>query len=135
GPRTRPSLTTRRLGRVPRTPLIAVPAYHLASGRVRGWEQGGPAVPDRYIKALRRSGLRPLLLTAPDPAPAAEILEPFDALLLIGGGDIEARHYHVANHSTMYGLEPERDDRELSLTHEAVRSGMPLLAICSGIPR
>jgi len=116
----------------PRTPLIAVPAYHLASGRVRGWEQGGPAVPDRYIKALRRSGLRPLLLTAPDPAPSAEILEPFDALLLIGGGDIETRRYGAPSHPQVYGMEPERDELELDLTHQALASGMPLFAICRG---
>jgi putative glutamine amidotransferase len=114
------------------TPLIAVPAYHLGPGRVSGWEQGGPAVPNRYVKALRRAGLRPLLLTAPDPAPAPEILEPFDALLLIGGGDIEARRYGEPNHPAMYGLEPERDELELELTREALRAEMPVLAICRG---
>src|SRR5437868_1419490 len=84
------------------SPLVAIPAYHLGAGRVRGWEDGGAAVPDRYLHALRRSGLRPALLSSPEPAPAAEVLEPFDALLLIGGGDIEPHRYGVASHPEIY---------------------------------
>ena len=112
--------------------LVAVPTYHLIEGRVRGWEKGGYGVPDRYVRALHRAGARPVLIAAPDSAPAAEILEPFDGLLLIGGGDIEPRRYDAVPHTKVYGTEPDRDELELKLAEEALAAGLPLFAICRG---
>jgi gamma-glutamyl-gamma-aminobutyrate hydrolase PuuD len=114
------------------TPLVAVPAVQLAAGRVRGWTDASHAVPSQYVAALSRAGARPVVLTAPDPAPASEILAPFDALLLIGGGDVEARRYGRRPHPAEY-LEPDRDELELSLAEEAFRTGLPTLAICRGV--
>jgi gamma-glutamyl-gamma-aminobutyrate hydrolase PuuD len=113
------------------TPLVAVPAVQLAAGRVRGWVDASHAVPNQYVAALCRAGARPVLLAAPDPAPASEILAPFDALLLIGGGDVEAHRYGSQPHPAEY-LEPDRDELELSLAQEALRTGLPTLAICRG---
>ena len=113
-------------------PLIAVPAYHLSRGRVSGWSDASHAVPAQYVAALSRAGARALVLAAHDPAPAPEILAPFDGLLLIGGGDVEARRYGRQPHPTEY-LEPARDELELALAREAVRSGLPTLAICRGV--
>ena len=113
------------------TPLVAVPAYRLGAGRVSGWTDASHAVPEQYVAALSRAGARPALLTAPDPAEASEILAPFDALVLIGGGDVEARHYGRQPHPADY-LEPVRDGIELALAREAVRSGLPTLAVCRG---
>src|SRR5437762_14342953 len=101
------------------TPLVAIPTYHLADGRVRGWEKGGYGVPDRYVSALRRAGARAVLVTAPDPAPASEVLSPFDALLLLGGGDIEPRHYGGVPLPRVYGVEPDRDGLDFQLTKGA----------------
>jgi putative glutamine amidotransferase len=116
---------------VPR-PLVAVPAVRLAAGRVRGWADASHAVPDQYLGALSRAGARPVALAAPDGAPPSEILAPFDALLLIGGGDIEAHRYGRQPHPADY-LEPDRDELELSLVEEALRTGLPTLAICRGV--
>jgi gamma-glutamyl-gamma-aminobutyrate hydrolase PuuD len=113
------------------TPLVAIPAYRLGPGRVSGWTDASHAVPAQYVGALSRAGARGVVLAAQDPAPAAEILAPFDGLLLIGGGDVEARRYGLRPHPTEY-LEPERDELELALSREAVRSGLPTLAICRG---
>ena len=113
------------------TPLVAVPAVQLAAGRVRGWVDASHAVPNQYVAALCRAGARPVLLAAPDRAPASEILAPFDALLLIGGGDVEAHRYGSRPHPAEY-LEPDRDELELSLAQEALRTGLPTLAICRG---
>ncbi len=114
------------------TPLVAIPAYRLGPGRVSGWTDAGHAVPDQYVAALSRAGARPVILAAPDPAPAWEILAPFDGLLLIGGGDVEAHRYGLQPHPAEY-LEPDRDQLELALSAEAVRSGLPTLAICRGV--
>src|SRR4051794_39801249 len=114
------------------TPLVAVPTYPLAAGRVRGWAKGGYGVPDRYVRALRRAGARAVLITAPDDAPAAEILEPFDGLLLIGGGGIEPPPHDAVPPEKIYGGEPDRDELEVKLTKEALAAGLPLFAICRG---
>jgi gamma-glutamyl-gamma-aminobutyrate hydrolase PuuD len=114
------------------TPLVAIPTYHLAAGRVRGWEKGGYGVPDRYVRALRRAGARAMLIAAPDTAPPEEILSPFDGLLLIGGGDVEPRRYDAVAHEKIYGIEPDRDDLELRLAAAALAAGLPLFAICRG---
>jgi putative glutamine amidotransferase len=90
------------------------------------------AVPDLYVDAVRRAGGRIALLTTPDGAEAKEVLDPFDGLLLLGGGDVEPHRYGAPEHPTLYGLEPDRDDLELRLAREADARGMPTLAICRG---
>ncbi len=113
-------------------PLVAIPAYHLAPGRVARWESGTFAVPDPYVDALRRAGLRPVLVPTPGDAPPEEILEPFDGLVLIGGGDVEPSRYGAKPNAELYGLEPERDELEIGLLHAADRMDVPTLAICRG---
>ena len=113
--------------------MVAVPAYRLQAGRVRGWVDGASAVPYAYIDALQRAGVRPVFLAAPDPAPPADLLAPFDGLVLIGGGDIEPSHYGETRHPAVYGTDPGRDDLELGLVRAAVAASLPVLAICRGI--
>ncbi len=113
-------------------PVIAIPAYHLAPGRVARWLVGGYGVPESYVECVRRAGARAVLLTMPDEADPSEILGPFDGLLLVGGGDVEPERYGRQPHGTVYGLEPDRDELEIALIREADRVGMPTLAICRG---
>jgi putative glutamine amidotransferase len=117
-----------------RAPQIAVPSYHLAAGRVTRWDRGAYAVPDSYVEAIRRAGGRPVLLTAPDGADPMDVLERFDALLLVGGGDVDPARYGAASHHPdVYGVDPERDRFEIDLLRSADRSGLPTLAICRGV--
>jgi putative glutamine amidotransferase len=119
--------------RSPSSPLVAVPAYRLAPGRVRGWADGAAAVPSAYIEALWRAGVRPVLLASPDPTPPADVLAVFAGLVLVGGGDIEPSHYGETRHPAVYGTDPERDDFELGLVRAAVAATLPLFAICRGL--
>ena len=112
---------------------VAVVAYHLRPGRVSYWNVGGYGVPENYVDAVRRAGGRPALLLPGDDTPAEELLEPFDALLLVGGGDVEPSRYGQEPHAAIYGLEPDRDGFEIALLHQTDRSGMPTLAICRGM--
>lgn len=115
------------------SPWIAIPAYHLAPGRVERWSTGAHGVPESYVDCVRRAGGRAVLLTTPDDSDAAEILEPFDGLLLVGGGDVEPSRYGREAHTAQYGVEPDRDDLEVRLLGEADRLGMPALAVCRGV--
>jgi putative glutamine amidotransferase len=113
-------------------PLVAVSSYLLQPGRVTGWREGASAVPAEYLNGLRNAGVRPVILTTPDPEPATA-LAPFDGLLLIGGGDVDPACYGAARHPAVYGVDAERDQLELAAAKAAVEMGVPLLAICRGL--
>ena len=55
-----------------------------------------------------------------------------DGLLLCGGGDVEPWRYGQENTGS-YGLEPERDARELALLDRFAAEGKPVLGICRGM--
>ncbi|MGH9050631.1 MAG: gamma-glutamyl-gamma-aminobutyrate hydrolase family protein [Acidimicrobiia bacterium] len=116
-------------------PLVAVPAYPIAPGRVKGWEHAAVAAPTRYVEALHRAGAREALLMPVvfgDDGEADELLERFDALLLLGGGDLDPSRYDQERHTKVYGVVPERDAFEITVARAAVERRMPLLAICRG---
>jgi putative glutamine amidotransferase len=115
-------------------PFVAVPAYHLANDRVARWHDGGYGVPAPYLDGLRRAGARTAIVAPGENADAEEILAPFDALLLVGGGDIDpARYDAVPDSAHNYGVEEDRDAFEIALLHAAHRSRLPTLCICRGM--
>ena len=114
--------------------IIAVVAYHLGGDRVARWPHGGYGVPAPYLEALRRAGARTAILSPGEEGDPEELLEPFDGLLLVGGGDVDpARYGGPPDAAHIYGVEPDRDALEIGLLHEAVRMGMPTLCICRGM--
>ena len=114
-------------------PLVAVPTYHLAPERVQRWRRGSFALPEAYVAELRRAGARPLLLPPGGSGPAADLLEPFDGLLLAGGGDLDPASYGAAPHPAVGPVDPDRDELELALVRAAARRVLPTLAICRGM--
>jgi putative glutamine amidotransferase len=114
-------------------PLIAVVAYHLSEDRVARWPEGGYGVPKPYLDALRRAGARTAILSPGEGGSPEEILEPFDGLLLVGGGDVEPQRYGAKHSDHLYGVEPDRDEFEIALLHAADRIAMPTLCICRGM--
>jgi putative glutamine amidotransferase len=115
-------------------PLIAVPAYPVKAGRVQGWEKPGVAAPAPYVEALQRAGGQEAILmpVAIDDAGAGHVLERFDGLLLIGGGDLHPAEYGQERRDEVYGVIPHRDRFELALARAAVDRRLPTLAICRG---
>jgi putative glutamine amidotransferase len=117
-----------------RPPLIAVPAYLVQSGRVEGWATSAVAAPETYLVALRRAGARGAMVM-PDELgerEADEVLDRFDGLLLIGGGDLDPDSYGQPREAEVYGVITRRDRFELPLTRAAIARGIPTLAICRG---
>ena len=117
----------------PYRPLVAVVGYHLAPGRVSRWPDGGYGVPGPYLDALRRADARTLIVSPGETNDAEEILEPFDGLMLVGGGDVDPALYDAEpDQDHNYGVEPDRDRLEIDLLHAADRLRIPTLAICRG---
>jgi putative glutamine amidotransferase len=118
-----------------RVPLIAIPAYPLVkAGRIKGWEDAGVAVPARYVAALRRAGGQEAILlpTRLDGEDADRLLERFDGLLLLGGGDLDPHTYGQEPNTRVYGVNADRDACEIVLARAALDRRLPILAICRG---
>ena len=115
-------------------PVVALVAYHLANDRVARWPTGGYGVPATYIDALRRSGARTAIVAPGEAATPEEVLESFDGLLLVGGGDVDpARYGAEPDLEHVYGVEPDRDAFEIDLIRAAERMRVPALCICRGM--
>jgi putative glutamine amidotransferase len=115
--------------------LVAVPAYPLVDrGRIRKFYDDAVVVPVRYIRALRRAGgVEGIVLPTPDDTVEINrLLDHFDGLLLLGGGDLHPTTYGQEPNTRVYGVDDDRDDYELALTRAAIERGMPILAICRG---
>ena len=115
------------------TPEIGLVAYHLRPGRVTSWGVGGYGVPENYVDAVRRAGAHAALLLPGDERSPDELLDRFDALMLVGGGDISPERYGQAPVDEIYGLEPDRDDFEITLLQRALARDVPTLCICRGM--
>jgi putative glutamine amidotransferase len=81
-----------------------------------------------YPEAVAAAGGKPVLL----PLEARD-LGGMDGLLLSGGGDIAPDLYGEDPRAELRGVDRKRDEYELSLTREVLRSRIPVLAICRGI--
>jgi putative glutamine amidotransferase len=109
-------------------PMVAVIGYRLEPGRVTRWRHGGYAAPDAYVDAVRRAGGLPAVIHPDDVD-----LNRADAVLLLGGGDIDPVRYGHTGDATVYGVDAQRDDDEIRLINESLERGLPVLAICRGI--
>jgi putative glutamine amidotransferase len=74
-----------------------------------------------------------MLVVPGEDATPDELLSRVDALVLVGGGDVEPRRYGGSGDETIYGVEPDRDDLEIALLRRADERAVPTLAICRGM--
>lgn len=87
-----------------------------------------------YVRALRKAGLRPILMdfsALDDGLDADRWLDNIDGLLISGGGDVAAIHYG-GDESITRDVNPARDAFELQLLEAADERGMPMLGLCRG---
>ncbi|MFF8811279.1 gamma-glutamyl-gamma-aminobutyrate hydrolase family protein [Streptomyces pactum] len=122
----------------PARPLVAIPARFSASASAL--RHAAEVTARALAEAVWRAGGEPVTLHphAPggrrDPAGTAERLARFDALLLPGGGDLSPYRYGAERvHESVYDVDDEQDAFDLEAAAQALRSGMPLLAVCRGL--
>jgi putative glutamine amidotransferase len=114
-------------------PQIGIVSYHLRPGRVTNWLVGGYGLPENYVDAVRRAAGRASLILPGDDRTPDEMLESVDALMLVGGGDVDPSRYGQAPSDTVYGVEPDRDELEIALLRRADEQSTPTLCICRGM--
>lgn len=96
------------------------------------WEQEAHLVADSYVAPLQRAGGLAVLLPVDARGPL-ELLARIDALLLIGGADIDPSTYGAARDPATESMYPERDRFEIALLRGALERKLPVLGICRGM--
>ncbi|HEX2090027.1 MAG TPA: gamma-glutamyl-gamma-aminobutyrate hydrolase family protein [Actinomycetota bacterium] len=86
-------------------------------------------VGEPYLRALDRAGALPVIAWA-GSRNAGEFLELGDAVVLLGGGDVDPRRFHSKEQGEAVDL--VRDEFEFGLVRSARDAGVPLLGMCRG---
>ena len=88
----------------------------------------------QYVTAVEEPGGAAVLVTpAHDPETVRALVGMAHGLLLTGGEDVDPRRYGQAPHPTVGDVTPARDAMEMAALDEAMRRGIPVMAICRGI--
>lgn len=114
----------------PARPVVGITTY-VTPARFGAWDAESALVPLDYVRAVERSGGRPLLVP-PSELGVDETLDAIDGLILSGGSDLDPELYGQEPHPETTGVVPERDRAELTLLEAALARDMPVLAICRG---
>ncbi len=119
-------------------PLVGVSMYRQVTSWW-SWERDAALVPGAYLDLVAAAGGQPVLVPPAAGLPAtartglARLGANLDALVLIGGGDLEAARYGRDPGPHDAGASTARDDLELSLLDVALGRDLPVLAICRGM--
>lgn len=85
-----------------------------------------------YSRWMEGGGISPAWIDGSWEVPAS--IEPYAALLLPGGGDVNPALYgDVSRHPETYDVIHERDAVEMYLIRRFLEAGKPVLGICRGI--
>jgi putative glutamine amidotransferase len=96
------------------------------------WDQPAHLVAESYVSAVQDAGGLAVLLPV-DPYADGRLLDLVDALLLIGGADVDPAVYGAEPDPATEATYPERDDFEIEILNGALRRELPVLAICRGM--
>lgn len=111
-------------------PIIGITSYSQPA-RWGAWDLHADLVPRMYVESVEQAGGRALLVP-PATVGVAETLDVLDGVIFSGGVDIDPLRYGAPAHPSTDPPQPDRDEGELALLHEALERDVPLLAICRG---
>lgn len=87
-----------------------------------------------YIESVRKAGGEPVLLPKlTDEKQAMEELKKVDAVILIGGHDIDPKLYNEKPHRNLEELSVARDKSDFLLLKTALKEDYPVLGTCRGM--
>jgi putative glutamine amidotransferase len=111
-------------------PIIGITSY--AEEVTWGaWVESAALVPLSYVRAIERSGGRPLVVP-PSADSVDETLAVLDGIVFSGGSDLDPAVYDAERHDKTDEAREERDRAELALLGAALERDMPVLAVCRG---
>jgi putative glutamine amidotransferase len=84
------------------------------------------------VDAVQLAGGLPVLLP-PSQIDPQRLLAKLDGLIFAGGGDLDPEIYGGPHHHTIYLVDEERDQFEITLAKQALAAGIPVLGICRGM--
>lgn len=99
------------------------------------WDEPVTMVNRTYTEAIARGGGAALVFT-PDTAgavPAERLVACVDALILVGGGDLDPAVYGAEREPATGRVDRGRDEAELALCRAALAADLPVLGICRGM--
>jgi putative glutamine amidotransferase len=111
-------------------PIIGVTSYDPVASW-GAWNAPATLVPQNYIDAVVAGGGIPIALAAVDDPDA--VLDRVDALILIGGPDVDPRRYGAPAHEMTRPASKRRDAFEFAILEAAERREIPVLVICRGV--
>lgn len=102
---------------------------------MRHWSCDAVVVSQGYVEGIRLAGGRPVVLPAGPTwvADPDDVLDILDALLVVGGNDVDPALYGREPHPQNGEVSPRRDSVELAVVRRALERDVPLLGICRGI--
>ncbi len=100
----------------------------------RGWHRHASLVPTDFVDAVLTAGGVPVLLPPSGAdAEARAVAAGLDALLLVGGADIDPARYGAERDPRTGVAAPERDTWEAALLRLALAADRPVLGVCRGM--
>ncbi|MFK4064518.1 gamma-glutamyl-gamma-aminobutyrate hydrolase family protein [Streptomyces sp. NPDC029674] len=124
-----------------RRPLIALPQRYAAT--TSALRYAAVVTARALAEAVFRAGGEPFMMLPGPPDETADRLSRCAGLLLPGGGDLAPWRYGVGAgadgtgaggvHRSVYDVDDAQDDFDLALTHCALSTGLPTLAVCRGL--
>lgn len=95
----------------------------------------GFALPEKYVRFIRRDMGMPLLIpVSEEPSDASALAQRLDGLLLTGS-PTNVEPYHYGGSPSVSGTlhDPKRDATVLPLIRAAIKEKVPILALCRGM--
>ena len=111
--------------------MVGICAAHECA-RWSFWDQPAHLVADSYVRAVQAAGGIAVLLTV-DTGAESRLLQLVDALLLIGGADVDPAAYGAEREQATEATYPERDAFEIAILKGALERELPVLGICRGM--
>jgi gamma-glutamyl-gamma-aminobutyrate hydrolase PuuD len=119
-----------------RTPLVGLTTYR-QDAAWGPWQRPAAVLPVSYVDCVADAGGRPVLLPPSSAAggngSAGDVIAVLDALVLVGGGDLDPASYGADAHPATVGVNRRRDESERALLGAALEADLPVLAICRGM--
>ncbi len=117
--------------------MVGVTTYHQQASW-GPWDRVAAVLPASYVDTVAAAGGCPVLLSPSDgtvdvDVVASSVVAGLDALVLVGGGDVDPARYGQAPNPATAGVDPGRDASELALLRAALDVDLPVLAICRGM--